>query len=243
MNIPSGAHATTTAASTSSATSPATPPGEQAGVSADQRMARAVARIEASRGALIRCMAPDEPAPRRDPSRSSSASGDPADGASLVESLVARIERNGLLQGSWRTLRALSRRWWKRQPWHRSVELVGQTLVHQAQPIIRRHPLASLALAAALGAGVAAALSAARPWAWQRVQHQAGPWKDRLGSLLWSQLTATPVQMALAGALAAWLADRANTGAQPTGPVSPGSAASPLAKAARDASNRDTAPA
>lgn len=235
MNIPSSAQATTTVASTS--------PGEQADLSADQRMARALARIEASRGALIRCMAPDVPAPRRDPSRSSSASSDPADGASLVESLVARIERNGLLQGSWRTLRALSRRWWKRQPWHRSVELVGQTLVHQAQPIIRRHPLASLALAAALGAGVAAALSAARPWAWQRVQHQAGPWKDRLGSLLWTQLTATPVQMALAGALAAWLAERANTGAPPAGRASPGNAASPLAKAARDASNHATAPA
>jgi hypothetical protein len=222
----------TTTAHSSPTAAPASPGDGRAlaapiATSADERMAQAVARIEASRGALIRCLSPDEPTPRRDPAQTSDRSGNTAVGASWVESLMARIERNGLLQGSWRTLRALSRRWWKRQPWHGTVDLVGQTLVHQTQPIIRRHPLASLAVAAALGAGVTAALSAARPWAWQRVQHQAGPWRDRLSSLLWTQLTATPVQMALAGALAAWLADRTNTGAQPSGHPSTGHSADP----------------
>ena len=192
--------------------------GAEEPVSADERMAQAVRRIEASRDALIRCMSPDEPTPRRDGSRppQDGAQDAAADDASFVQSLVSRIERNGLLQGSWRTLRALSRRWWKRQPWHSSVELVAQTLAHQTEPLIRRHPLASLAVAAALGAGMVAAMSAAKPWALQRVKHEAGPWKERLSSLLWSQLTTTPVQMALAGALAAWLADRANTAAQPS---------------------------
>lgn len=183
-----------------------------------QRMTQALARIESSRGALIRCLKPEQPKARR---ASADRLGEPMDSRSFAESLAARIGRNGLLQGSWRTLRALSRRWWTRQPWHSSVDLVGQTLVHQAQPMIRRHPMASLAVAAALGAGLTVALSAARPWASQQMQRQAGPWKDRLGGLLWAQLTATPVQMALAGALTAWLADRANTGARST-PESPG---------------------
>jgi hypothetical protein len=179
---------------------------------ADQRRRQALARIEASRSALIVCLAPNAPARH---SGTTSVADDRNAIPFFAEALLARIERNGLLQGSWRTVRTLVRRWWTRQSWHSSIDLVGKTLAHQASPLMRRHPLATLAVGAALGAGLVAAASAARPWAWQHIQRHASPWRDRMGSLLWTQLTSAPVQMALAGALAAWLADQGSRNDRP----------------------------
>lgn len=178
---------------------------DTAALPADQRMSQALARLDASRSALIVCMTPDPPAGR---GRTAGQVGDAGAETSIAKTLVAQIARNGLLQGSWRTVRTLTRRWWTRQPWHSSVDLVGQTLAHEARPLMRRHPLATLAVGAAFGAGLVAVVSAARPWAWQHVRRQGNPWRDRIGSLLWSQLTSAPVQMTLFGALAAWLSDQ-----------------------------------
>jgi hypothetical protein len=192
-----------------------TPPDTRKAASADQRIAQAVARMDATRSTLIQCLAPEPPEPRH---QDDGRTGDP--GRSFAESLAARLQRNGLVQGSWRTLRAVTRRWWGRQPWHHTVELLGQTLVHQARPLVRRHPLATLAVGAALGAGLVAAVSAARPWAWQQARRQIDPLRDRIGSLLWTQLTSAPVQIALAGALAAWLAEQGSRrSAQPQTPT------------------------
>ncbi len=173
--------------------------------SASERMNQAVARIEASRSALIVCLSPEPPTRR---STVPGGVGQGGDGPSFVEALMARIERNGLVQGSWRTARTLARRWWTRQPWHRSVDLVGQTLLHQARPLMRRHPMTTLAVGAAVGAGLVAAISVVRPWVWSQLRGKSSPWGDRMGALVWTQLTSAPVQMALAGALATWLADR-----------------------------------
>lgn len=181
---------------------------------ADQRMNQALARIDASRSALIVCMSPDPPAGRGHKACEFSDGGAET---SLVKTLVAQIARNGLLQGSWRTVRTLTRRWWARQPWHSSVDLVGQTLAHQARPLMRRHPLATLALGAALGAGLVAVLSATRPWAWHHIRRQDHPWRERIGSLLWTQLTSAPVQMALFGALATWLSNQGSRNAGSSG--------------------------
>jgi len=176
-------------------------------ISADRRMKQAVERIEASRSALIVCMAPDPPPQRSAPAGVAPLPNDSTD-RSFSDALVARIKRNGLIQGGWGTLRTLARRWWTRQPWHGSFELVSQTLVHQARPLMRRHPLATLAVGAAFGAGVVALASAIRPWAFHQIRGKASPWGSRVSGLLWSQLTSAPVQMALAGAVAAWLADQ-----------------------------------
>ena len=70
-------------------------------LSADQRMALAVARIAASRSSLILCLSPNPPEPRRD------ADGRPMDEPTFVEMLTARINRKGLLHGSWLTARTL----------------------------------------------------------------------------------------------------------------------------------------
>lgn len=182
-------------------------PDEKA-LSADDRMRQAVTRIEASRSALIVCLSPEPPPVRR--GSTPGAAGDGHAPPSFAETLAARIERNGLLQGSWRTARTLARRWWTRQPWHSSVDLVGQTLLHQARPVMRRHPMTTLAVGATLGAGLVFLVSTVRPWAWRHIQGQANPWRDRMGSLVWTQLTSTPVQMALAGALASWLSNQGN---------------------------------
>lgn len=180
-------------------------------LTAAEKMAEAVARIEASRFALIVTLSPTPP------ERHGGASGDATDGGnhpSFAESLAARIKRNGALQGSWLALRTVARRWWTRQPWHTSVDLVTQTLACQARPLMRRHPLATLAVGTAVGAGVLALVTTVKPWAWHRKHGKGMPWGDRLGSLLWTQLTSTPVQMALAGAVAAWLADQGSRHAQ-----------------------------
>src|SRR5690606_37361213 len=110
------------------------------------------------------------------------------------------VERNGLIQGGGRALWKLARRWWTRQPWHSSVELVSGTVAHEVRPLIRRHPWAALAMAAGLGATVVLA----RPLIWRPLHKQLHPWRNNLGGMVWSQLSQVPVQMALAGALAAW---------------------------------------
>lgn len=180
--------------------------------SADQRVRRAVARIEASRAALVVCLAPDPPKRRSNATGAANGSGDSSidrdANLSLIDTLKARIERNGLLQGSWRTVRTLARRWWTRQSWHRSVDLVVDTLAHEARPLIRSHPLAALAVGAALGAALVAVASAVRPWAAHQMRGDSSTWSGRVGSLLWSQFNSAPMQMALVGALTAWVADQ-----------------------------------
>lgn len=185
-------------------------PADDKTPSADERVRRAVARIEVSRSALVVCLAPDRPKRRGNTADATGEEGADADpNLSLLDTLKARIERNGLLQGSWRTVRTLARRWWTRQPWHSSVDLVVSTLAHEARPLIRRHPLAALALGAALGAALVAVASAVRPWATHRMRgNGSSTWRGRVGNLLWSQFSSAPMQMALAGALTAWLADQ-----------------------------------
>ena len=166
--------------------------------SIEERKQQALRRMEASRQRLIQRFSPKPSAGRP----SAPPGTPPAPGAGTwVAALVARIERNGLVWGSWRTVRAVSRRWWTRQPWHGSAELLAGTLAREARPLVRRHPWASLAAAAAIGA----ALVAARPLISRSLHQHARPWRDGLGRLVWAQLTQAPVQLALAGALAAWL--------------------------------------
>jgi len=184
-------------------------------LAAEQKMRNALLRIGSSRSALIVCLSPDR-SERHD--GTAGGTGDRSTRQSFGQTLSARIERNGLLQGSWRTVRALVRRWWTRQPWHSSVDLVGQTLAHEARPLMQRHPLATLAVGAAIGAGLVTVAVAIRPWAWRQIGGKGSSWSDRVGGLLWTQVTSAPVQLALAGALAAWLADLGNRRASSSGP-------------------------
>lgn len=194
---------------------------------AEQRRAQALQRIEASRTQLILTLAPKNPkGSRQKTAQGSGASArKPQPNAPFSESLAAHMQQEGVGKGSWHALTGAANDWLGSQPWYASVELVGSTLVHQAKPIVRRHPWICLGAAAATGA----ALVALRPWGWQPVQHRITPWRSQVGSMVWGQLTQAPVQMALAGALAAWLSG--NNG----GNGNNGNSVSPVQGAAPDA--------
>ena len=170
------------------------------GLTPAERKALALQRLEHSRSQLIVHIYPEPEHRRASAGKTSSASLPLWDG---LPGLVARAERNGFLNATWRTARALARRWWTRQPWHASVDLVASTLAHEAQPIIRRHPWATLAVGSAAGAAVVVVL----PWATRSLKAQAAPWRNNLGGMLWQQLGQTSVQLALTGALTAWITD------------------------------------
>ena len=105
-------------------------------LSTAERKALALARLDASRTLLIQRL---YPAPSE---RSAHAAAGDAGVvglmASLMNSLMARAQRDGLPRAAWRTARALARRWWTRQPWHASVELVAGTLADEVRPVVRR---------------------------------------------------------------------------------------------------------
>lgn len=181
-------------------------------LSAAERKALALARLDASRTLLIQRL---YPAPsERSAHAASGDAGVVGLVASLMNALMARARRDGLPRAAWRTARALARRWWTRQPWHASVELVAGTLADEVKPVVRRHPWASLAAAAAVGG----ALVMARPWVAHTLRRQTRDLPHRVGRMLWQQLAQAPVQLALLGALTAWLKDR---GQDPSPPPSP----------------------
>lgn len=172
-------------------------------LTAEQRTALALQRIEASRTQLILTLSPNGNGRSKPPSPQGAANGagSPAPAASFSASLAERMAQEGLGKGTWQALSGAATDWLRSQSWYSSVELVGSTLVHQAKPVVHRHPWLCLGAAAAAGA----ALVALRPWGWQPVQHRMAPWRSQVGGLVWGQLTQAPVQMALAGALATWL--------------------------------------
>lgn len=188
------------------------PPLPERPPTAAQRKALALARLDASRTLLIQRL---YPAPsERGAHAASGDAGVVGLVASLMNSLMARAQRDGLPRAAWRIARALARRWWIRQPWHASVELVAGTLADEVKPVVRRHPWASLAVAAAVGG----ALVMARPWVAHTLRRQTRDLPHRVGRMLWQQLAQAPVQLALLGALTAWLKDR---GQDPSPPPSP----------------------
>ena len=211
-------------------------------LTAEQRTALALQRIDASRTQLILTLSPTgrrRPAPPTSQGTGTSA-GKPPQAAAFAGSLAEHMAQDGVGKGAWQAVSGAATDWLRSQPWYSSVELVGSTLVHQARPVVTRHPWLCLGAAAATGA----ALVALRPWGWQPVQHRMAPWRSQIGSLIWGQLTQAPVQMALAGALAAWLSgtnttppasDTINKKARPCPPPAPEThASSPETTAASD---------
>lgn len=85
--------------------------------------------------------------------------------------------------------------WWQKSPWRAAGEALADEIHPHVVPLVRRHPVASVALAA----GVGAAVAAARPWRWPLVARQmrvlpllGRRWAFRL-------LREVPVQQLLAG--------------------------------------------
>jgi hypothetical protein len=166
-----------------------------------RRKAEALARIEASRTRLILALSPEEP-PHREGAPAPGANAAGASGLPAA-SLAARVRRYGVGLGLFSVAQALARRWWRRQPWHVPAELVASAVAQQVNPVVRRHPWAALAAGAAVGA----ALVTLTPRIFGAAKDRWAPWRANLGGMLWSQLGQASVQMALAGALAAWISD------------------------------------
>ena len=172
-----------------------------------QRSARpmALARLAASRARLRRTLLPDE---------GQHDDGDDGD--------VGKVGNGGAVPGRtarrWRALWRLWMRgsplapvlgavgegvnaWWRRHPWHDTVTVAGAVGQASAAPLIRRHPLAAVALGAIAGG----LLVATRPWRW-RTLHVYAKRSARL-SAAWAagQLAQPAVQglLAVMAALAA----------------------------------------
>lgn len=160
----------------------------------DERKALALQRLDTIRTRLIQQLYPA-------PSGHDTAAGPGV--ARLLTALMGRVQRDGWARSAWRAARALGRQWFRRQPWHAPAALVAGTLAQEVRPLLRRHPWACLAAAAAVGAGMVLA----RPWVSRTVRQQVHGLPAQVGGLLWQQLAQAPVQLALAGALSAWLAN------------------------------------
>lgn len=153
---------------------------------------RALSRIEASRAVLRRTLVPE---------------ADPPDAAGAaprrLRALLRYVRRrwaHSILAGA--AVEGLQQ-WWLRHPWRPPAEAAIGEIERTAGPVLRRHPLAAVALAAALGAVVAAT----RPWRWPLVAAHLTPLPRRAGRWLTSRLAEPAVQAWLTG-LALSLFDR-----------------------------------
>ncbi len=117
----------------------------------------------------------------------------------------------------WSSARHLLARWWSRHPWHAPTVLLTDALQDEVSHGVRRYPVASVAIAAALGAGVVLS-GAMRGSALRRSAASAGRLARR-----WciGQLSSPAVQTLVVGAITTLLATRASQGhGKDTGVVS-----------------------
>lgn len=146
---------------------------------------QALLSLQASRAALRQAMTP-APAPAPAATRHRSAAG-------LARLWWRRLQRwpAGRLVGE------VAQQWWQRHPWRP----LGDTLLAGAQaqlwPLVRRHPWATVGVAATAGALAVAS----RPWRWSWLGQRVRRAPAAASGWLMAQLSAAPVQAALAGLL------------------------------------------
>jgi hypothetical protein len=188
-------------------------------LSSAERLEHARARIELSRASLRAVLVPPEPAAPspRDDGATSGWSRRFAEGwqhwrEALAEHPAVAVGMDAV-QG-----------WWQRQPLRPAVETAAGELRGVVAPLVRRHPVVAVAVAATIGA----ALVAWRPWRWPAVRSHIADAPQRAGRWVVHQLTQAPVQSLIASLFLAWAAARkpaeppappAATGAAPPPPV------------------------
>jgi hypothetical protein len=200
--------------------------------SSAERVEHALARIEGSRASLRAVLIPPEPAanPDRGDRPTSGWSRRFADGwqhwrGALAEHPAVSVGMDAV-QG-----------WWKRQPLRPAVETAAGELRGAVAPLVRRHPVLAVAVAATIGA----ALVAGRPWRWPAVSRHLADAPQRAGRWVVHQLTQAPVQSLLASLFLAWAAARKPTDSAATPAPSP--AAAPRAAPAAAAPEHERAAA
>lgn len=171
----------------------------------DDRLDRALARMDASRAAMRHVLVPQPPAP---PS---------------AENLRGDGWRQRFAQGwsEWRgklgehpgvsVAMDAAQDWWQRQPLR---PVVGE--IHGVvKPWVRRNPLIAVSVVAVLAAGIAWA----RPWRMPAVRARMDHAPQRVGRWLWHQLTQAPVQSLIASLFLGAVAARKATNT--TAPAAP----------------------
>lgn len=118
-----------------------------------------------------------------------------------------RRSGSGLARLWWRRLRAwpagrlvgeVAHQWWRRHPWQPLGEALYSEARGQLWPLVRRHPWASVTLAATAGALVVAS----RPWRWHWLDQRLRGAPGAASGWLMRQLRSAPVQATLASLLA-----------------------------------------
>jgi hypothetical protein len=167
--------------------------------SSAERVEHALARIEGSRASLRAVLIPPEPPARaaHDDEPATGWSRRFADGwqhwrGALAEHPAVAVGMDAV-QG-----------WWKRQPLRPAFETAAGELRGTVTPLVRRHPVLAVALAATIGA----ALVAGRPWRWPAVSRHLADAPQRAGRWVVHQLTQAPVQSLIASLFLAWAAAR-----------------------------------
>ncbi|HSI57053.1 MAG TPA: hypothetical protein VLA16_05835 [Ideonella sp.] len=112
--------------------------------------------------------------------------------------------------------------WWQHHPVRAAASVAGSEVAQAAGPLIRRYPVAAVAIAALAGA----TLVASRPWRWRVFGGSTRPLHRRLARWMAAQV---PLQAAL-GTLIALLADQARQAASRA--ARPDPATAPAASAA-----------
>lgn len=158
---------------------------------------RALARIEASRSRLRAAMIPA-------PQAHASFDDGYKTASRRWRALWRLLRSKGSLQAVVETASMAMRGWWRHQPWYPTTAVVAGAVAREAKPFIRQNPIATVAVAATLGAAAAMA----RPWRWGLVNSQSRQAMRGLGRWGLGQLMQAPVQMAIATALAGWISQQ-----------------------------------
>lgn len=175
---------------------PAQLPAEAlAGQAPSDRLQAALLQLQASRSALRLALMPPSDAAADSDGDTSPRLTDP------LRRWWRRLRRSTRQSPVAALLSEAVQHWWHRHPWRPT----GLLLLRQVQPLVRRHPVAATATAAALGA----ALMGLRPWRWAAVDTQLRPLPGRVGHWLLAQLSSGPMQLALASLILMPLSEEA----------------------------------
>jgi hypothetical protein len=176
----------------------------------DDRRAASLQRLLASRERLRSALGPQRP---RKGSNDTSATGGVLNRVRAWWQMLSGDSGAAVFS----TAAKLLEDWWARQPLRNSAEQLGQAVLGEVEPWVRRRPVAAVVLAMCAGAAVAAV----RPWRWGLVQSQSQRASRTFKRWAVSQLLRAPVQMAIAGALTTWLSQRQQPDDRAPGPDVP----------------------
>jgi hypothetical protein len=129
---------------------PALPPSPPLQASRDlalDPLADAMLRLQRSRACLRSAMMPAPPRIHH------------ARGAGATSRLMSWLTSGSIGQAVeplFGGARLLLLRWWSRHPWHSPVMMAKEAVQGEVTPLLRRHPVTSVVVAAALGAGLVA---------------------------------------------------------------------------------------